>query len=116
MLTVLPFAVATGEAPALDPSVLPPEVGHIASTWGPWGLLALVCLSIITGMLVPRRVYADMEKQRDFWKAAWSEERSNANAARKATEQTAVAVTQALPPHPEQPPEPPSSQRGMELL
>ena len=113
---LLPAWIATGDAPLPDPSSLPPEVGHFACTWGPWGLLGFVVLAIVTGRLVPRSVYLDMEKQRDFWKAAATEERANATAALRASTQTAVAVTAALPPHPEQLPEPPAPAPGVNLL
>lgn len=35
------------------------------------GILAFVAIMFFTGMIVPRRVYRDMEKQRDFWEAEW---------------------------------------------
>lgn len=35
------------------------------------GILAFVAVMFFTGMIVPRRVYRDMEKQRDFWEAEW---------------------------------------------
>jgi hypothetical protein len=35
------------------------------------GILALVAVMFFTGMIVSRRVYKDMERQRDFWEAEW---------------------------------------------
>jgi hypothetical protein len=35
------------------------------------GILAFVAVMYFTGLIVPRRVYKDMEKQRDTWEAEW---------------------------------------------
>lgn len=35
------------------------------------GILGLVAVMFFTGMIVSRRVYKDMERQRDFWEAEW---------------------------------------------
>lgn len=35
------------------------------------GVLAFVAIMYFTGMIVPGRVYKDMERQRDFWEAEW---------------------------------------------
>jgi hypothetical protein len=35
------------------------------------GFLGIVVILLLTGMIVPRRVYKDMERQRDFWEGEW---------------------------------------------
>jgi len=35
------------------------------------GVLTFVAVLFFTGQIVSRRVYKDMERQRDFWEAEW---------------------------------------------
>ena len=44
---------------------------NIGNVSGAAGILAFVAVLFFTGMIVPRRTYKDMERQRDFWEAEW---------------------------------------------
>lgn len=35
------------------------------------GILAFVAVLYFTGWIVPKPIYKDMERQRDFWEAEW---------------------------------------------
>lgn len=46
----------------------------MAAIWGQisaGAILAFVAVMYFTGMIVPRSIYKDMEKQRDFWESEW---------------------------------------------
>lgn len=111
-MSFLVLAVRWADAPVPDPSVLPPEVGHVATAYGPWAIIGFTVYAILSGRLVPRQVHRDMVAERDFYRQAYREERSQRDAAVTGAQQTAVAVTQALPPHPAA--EPPAP--GVRLL
>lgn len=42
-----------------------------AGNLGAIGVLAIVFMMIVTGRLVPRSTFKDMEAQRDFWQRLW---------------------------------------------
>jgi len=72
----------------------------IISSWGNLGaagVLAIVVIGIFTGRLVPRRVYKDMEGQRDKWEGIATrlqEREAELYASRMAANTEALAAVQ----------------------
>lgn len=60
---------------------------------GAVGLLGVVVLLILSGRLVPRRVYQDMERDRDHWREAFMKASSHADQLLPAAQITTEMVT-----------------------
>lgn len=78
-----------------------PIPGDLITQGGAVGLLTIVVLLILSGRLVPRRVYRDLEADRDHWREAAMKAIGHADqllpAAQITTEMVSVLAAQATP-------------------
>ena len=51
-------------------SAIPPVPVEWVTQGGAVGMLAIVAIAVFFGWLVPRKVYRDLERDRDFWRSA----------------------------------------------
>ncbi|MFB7461319.1 hypothetical protein [Streptomyces sp. NPDC056188] len=78
-------------------------IGAGWATVGTTGLLGLAVLLVLTGKLVPRRLYLDMKQERDLWRQAHTEsEKGRVEAQRQSGEllelsRTAGHILTSLP-------------------
>lgn len=79
-----------------------PIPGEWITQGGAVGLLGVVVLLILSGRLIPRRVYRDLENDRDHWREAAMKAIGHADqllpAARITTEMVTAMANQATPP------------------
>lgn len=85
-----------------------PIPAELITQGGAVGLLGLVVLLILSGRLIPRRVYQDLERDRDHWRNAAMKAIGHADqllpAAQITTEMmTAMAAATTPPPKPGDP-------------
>lgn len=85
-----------------------PIPGEWITQGGAVGLLGIVVLLILSGRLIPRRVYRDLENDRDHWREAAMKAINQADqllpSARITTEMVTAMANQATPPP--RPPDP----------
>lgn len=75
--------------------LLPPIPGDWIIQGGAGGLLALVVIMILTGRLVPRPFYRQLEKERDYWRSAAEKSMGHTDALMPAA-QIATEITRSF--------------------